>query len=83
MTKWNEFVPEEIEYDFENDKLWNHRITLEEAVQCFYNNFQVRSNKKYKDRFKLLGYSDGGRYLCIIFQLKKERSIRIITGWEV
>jgi hypothetical protein len=25
MPKWNQFIPDEIEYDFENDKLRVHR----------------------------------------------------------
>lgn len=83
MPKWNEFFPSEIEYDFENDKLHSHRITLNEAVQCFYNEFTIRRNKRYKDRYKLLGTTDSGRKICIIFQLKKRNIIRIITGWEV
>jgi uncharacterized DUF497 family protein len=82
MPKWNEFIPSEIEYDFEKDKLHVHRITIEEAVQCFFNEYQVRKNKKYTDRYKLLGCTDAGRCLCIIFQLKQNRVVRIITGWE-
>jgi uncharacterized DUF497 family protein len=83
MTRWDQFTPREIEYDFENDELRAHHITLDEAVQCFYNTFSVRKNKKYQDRFKLVGKTDGGRNRCIIFQLKKSRVVRIITGWEV
>jgi uncharacterized DUF497 family protein len=83
MTKWNEISPEEFEYDFENDELSAHYIHFDEAVQCFYNKFSVRRNKKHKDRFKLLGNTDSGRKLCIIFQLKKPVVIRIITGWEI
>jgi uncharacterized DUF497 family protein len=82
MTKWNEFVPEEIEYDFENDKLQKHGLTIDESVQCFYNPYTIRKNKKYNDRFKMIGKTDAGRTLCIIFQLKKKKTIRIITGWE-
>jgi uncharacterized DUF497 family protein len=83
MTKWNQLVPEIIEYDFHNDELHAHRIVIDEAVQCFYNRFAVRRNKSYHDRFKLIGITDAGRRLCIIFQLKKKSTIRIITGWEV
>jgi uncharacterized DUF497 family protein len=82
MPKWNEFIPAGIEYDYEKDKLHVHGISIEEAGQCFFNDFQVRRNKKYKDRFKLLGFSDAGRSLCIIFQLKRNNIVRIITGWE-
>ncbi len=80
--KWNEFTPDIIEYDHDNDELYAHHVTLDEAVQCFYSEFTIMRNKKYKDRFKLLGVSDSGRRLCIIFQLKKRGTVRIITGWE-
>ena len=83
MTKWNEFVPDQIEYDFENDKLHNHGLTIDETAQCFYNSYVIRKNKKFKDRFKMIGRTDQGRMLCIIFQLKKKTTIRIITGWEI
>ncbi len=83
MPKWNEFVPSTIEYDFDNDELSFHGIDVNEAVQCFYNEYTIRKNKKFIDRFKLLGRTDGGRKLCIIFQLKKERIVRIITGWDI
>lgn len=83
MPKWNEFTPEEVEYDFDGDKLHAHSVTIEEACQCFFNRFEIRKNKKYKDRFKLLGYTDSGRHLCVIFHLKSKKTVRIITGWEV
>ena len=83
MPKWNEFLPSEIEYDFENDKLHRHHVTIEEVAQCFYNRYTVRKNKKYQDRFKLIGTSDSGRSLCVIFQLKDSEVVRVITGWEV
>jgi uncharacterized DUF497 family protein len=83
MTKWNQFVPEVIEYDFDHDELHAHRVSIDEAVQCFYNRFVIRRNKSFHDRFKLIGVTDAGRHLCIIFQLKKKSTVRIITGWEV
>jgi uncharacterized DUF497 family protein len=83
MPKWNEFVPSDFEYDFENDELQGHHVTIDEAVQCFSHNFAIRRNKRFRDRFKLLGNTDTGRNLCIIFQLKRSNVIRIITGWEV
>lgn len=83
MPKWNEFIPKQIEYDLEKDKLKNHHVTIEEAVQCFYNNYSIRKNKKYKERYKLLGYTDAGRSLCVIFQLKRNETVRIITGWDI
>ena len=83
MPKWNVFIPSEIEYDFEKDKLNVHRISIDEAVQCFYNNYVVRRNKSYKDRYKLFGVTDAGRSLCIIFQLKPNNIVRVITGWDI
>jgi uncharacterized DUF497 family protein len=83
MTKWNQFIPDVIEYDFENDKLHVHQVTINEASQCFFNPYTIRSNKNYKDRFKLIGKTDFNRDLCIIFQLKKRKTVRIITGWEI
>lgn len=81
--KWSEFLPSEFEYDEENDKLANHSVTLEEVVQCFFNDFTVRRNKRFKDRWQLIGRTDGGRQLKIIFQLKPKRIVRIITGWPI
>ena len=44
---------------------------------------QVRRNKKYKDRYQLVGGTLGGRKLKIIFQLKPRNVVRIITGWAL
>jgi uncharacterized DUF497 family protein len=83
MPKWNKFTPSDFEYDFERDKLAAHRVTFEEAVECFFSDFEVRRNKNYRDRYQLIGYSLGGRRLKIIFQLKPGNVVRIITGWPV
>jgi uncharacterized DUF497 family protein len=83
MVEWNRFVPADFEYDFENDKLGVHRVTFEEAVECFFSDFEVRRNRSYKDRYQLIGNTIGGRKLKIIFQLKAGRIVRIITGWEI
>jgi uncharacterized DUF497 family protein len=83
MVDWNRFVPADFEYDFENDKLGAHKVTFEEAVECFFSDFEVRRNKSYKDRYQLIGNTIGGRKLKIIFQLRAGRIVRIITGWEI
>ena len=83
MVKWNDFVPSDFEEDENIDrKLAVHQIRFEEAVECFYNGFEVRRNKSFSDRFQLMGTTDAGRYLKIIFQLKPDNVVRIITGWE-
>lgn len=84
MVNWNRIRFEDFEDDDEiREKLHVHRISFEEVVQCFYNPFQVRRNKKFKDRFQLIGKTDGRRRLKIIFQLKGGNRVRIITGWDI
>lgn len=80
---WSKFEPTDFEYDFENDELFAHRISIKEAVECFYNDFEIRRNKSFKDRYQLVGETFGGRKLKIIFQLKENNIVRIITGWEI
>ena len=70
---WSKFEPTDFEYDFQRDELFAHRITFKEAVECFYNDFEIRRNKSFKDRFQLIGETFGGRKLKIIFQLKPDR----------
>ena len=83
MVKWDRFTPSDFEHDFENDKLAAHRLTFGEVVECFFSDFQIRRNKKYKDRYQLIGATLGGRKLKIIFQLKPNNVVRIITGWPL
>jgi len=83
MPNWHRFTPANFEYDFENDKLAAHRITFNEAVECFFSDYEVHRNKKYKDRYQLVGRTIGGRSLEIIFQLKPGNVVRIITGWPL
>ena len=83
MVRWNNFTPSDIEYDFESDKLAAHNITFDEAVACFFSDFQIRKNKRHKDRYQLIGPTFGGRKLKIIFQLKPDKVVRIITGWRL
>jgi uncharacterized DUF497 family protein len=83
MVNWRRFTPADFEYDFERDKLAAHRVTFEEAVECFFSEFEVRRNKTFRDRYQLVGRTVGGRRLKIIFQLKPGSVVRIITGWDV
>lgn len=83
MVDWSHFIPTDFEYDFENDKLAVHGVKFEEAIECFFSNFQVRRNKSYQDRYQLTGKTLGGRRLKIIFQLKPNNVVRIITGWQI
>ncbi|PYS80948.1 MAG: hypothetical protein DMF67_18625 [Acidobacteria bacterium] len=83
MVNWRRFTPTDFECDFEKDKLAAHCITFDEAVECFFSDFEVRRNKSYRDRYQLIGRTIGGRRLKIIFQLKSGNVVRIITGWEI
>ena len=83
MVNWQYFEPSNFEYDFEQDKLASHHVMFDEAVECFFSNYEVRRNKRYRDRYQLIGRTIGGRKLKIIFQLKPKNIVRIITGWPI
>jgi uncharacterized DUF497 family protein len=83
MANWHRFVPSGFEYDFERDKLGAHHVAFDEAVECFFNDFEIRRDKGFADRYQLTGRTDGGRRLKIIFQLKRNSVVRIITGWPI
>jgi uncharacterized DUF497 family protein len=83
MPNWKSFVPSDFEYDWENDKLGEHGVTFEEAYQTFFNDRHIGPNKGFSDRYTLIGESNGGRKLKIIFQLKPVNVVRIITGWPI
>jgi len=83
VVNWQRFTPADFEYDFEHDELVAHHVTFDEAVECFFSDFEVRRNKSYRDRYQLLGRTLGGQTLKIIFQLKPGRIVRIITGWDI
>ena len=80
--RWDQFVPSEFEYDWEKDKLREHHVTFGEAIEAFFNDYQIRRNKRFRDRWQLIGQTDSGRRLKIIFQLKPGDVVRIITGWQ-
>ena len=83
MVNWQYFEPSNFEYDFEQNKLASHHVMFDEAVECFFSNYEVRRNKRYPDRYQLIGRTIGGRKLKIIFQLKPKNIVRIITGWPI
>jgi uncharacterized DUF497 family protein len=79
VVNWHHFEPSDFEYDFEQDKLAAHHVTFEEAVESFFSDYKVRRNKRYLDRYQLIGQTIGGRKLKIIFQLKPKNIVRIIS----
>ena len=83
MVNWHRFTLTDFEYDFERDELAAHHVSIEEAVECFFSDFEISRNKSYRDRYQLLGSTIGGRRLKVIFQLKPGDVVRIITGWSI
>jgi hypothetical protein len=41
MVNWRSFTPTDFEYDFERDELASHRVTFEEAVECFFSDSET------------------------------------------
>jgi len=80
---WSRFIPSDFEYDWESDKLAEHGVSFEEAVETFFSDYEVRRNKRFRDRYQLIGRTEGGRRLRKIFQLKPKKVVRIITGWPL
>jgi len=83
VVNWHRFEPSNFEYNFEQDKLATHQVTFDEEVECFFSDYEVHQNKQYQDRYQLIGRTMGGRKLKIIFQLKSNNIVRIITGWPI
>jgi len=83
LVDWHRFEPRDFEYDFERDKLSEHGVSFEEAIECFFGDYAVRRNKQFRDRFQLIGRTLAGRPLKVIFQVKAGDVIRIITGWPI
>jgi hypothetical protein len=55
LADWHRFAPSNFEYDFERDKLSAHRVTFNEAIECLFSDFEIRRNKKFRDRYQLIG----------------------------
>jgi uncharacterized DUF497 family protein len=83
VLNWRGFSPSDFEYDFERDKFSEHAVTFEEAVECFFSDFEIRRNKRFRDRYQLIGKSLVGRKLKLIFQVKSQGVVRIIAGWPL
>ena len=83
MVDWSRFTPSDLEYDFETANLAAHGVQFAEVVECFVGDFRVLRNKRFRDRYQLLGTTFGGRRLKVIFQLKPKGVVRIITGWPL
>ena len=84
MVDWARFEPSDFEYDDDADHLAEHGVSLEEAVECFYNEHVIRRNRRRdRSRWQLIGRTDAGRHLKIIFELRRGAVVRVITGWPL
>lgn len=80
---WQTFDPEEFDYEFNEDELAGHGVTVDEAIEVIWNGFQVFRNKGYHGGYQLIGRTDGGRRLKLIVYEKNTGLLRVITGWDV
>jgi uncharacterized DUF497 family protein len=80
---WQKFDPETYEYEFNEDELAGHDVSVDEAIEVIWNRFDVRRNKGYHGGYQLIGNTDAGRRLKLIAYEKAKGLIRVITGWDV
>jgi hypothetical protein len=83
LVYWQKFNPEEFEFEFDEDALVGHSVTIDEAIEVIWNGFEVRRNKRYHGGYQIVGFRDGGRQLKLIVYEKEQGVIRVITGWDV
>ena len=83
MVFWQKFDPDEFDFEFDEDELAGHRVTIDEAVEVIWNGFDVQRNKGYHGGHQLVGRTDAGRSLKLIVYEKSKGLIRVITGWDV
>ena len=73
--------------DFEWDEgnsqhiVLGHGIEPAEAEEVFALNLLFRKTKR--GHYAAMGPTLNGRYLVLIFEMKKQRVARVITGWDM
>jgi hypothetical protein len=70
--------------DGNESELWGHRIEPWEVEEVFLNDPVWRRNKRDRSGdYKMMGVSDGGRYLTIVVAVSPtDWSLRAVTGWD-
>lgn len=58
-----------------------HGILPEEAEEVFAVRPLFRKTKR--GHYLAMGPTIDGRYLTVVFELKKDRIVRVITGWDM
>ena len=59
------------------------RLPLRKQSSVSSQALRSAATSPYRDRYQLLGRTIGGRRLKVIFQLKPDNVVRIITGWPL
>jgi uncharacterized DUF497 family protein len=57
VARWHPFDPASFEYEFNEEKLAEHGVAVREAAEVFWNGFDVRRNKSFKDRYQVTSLS--------------------------
>lgn len=83
MVYWQQFDASQFGFEFDENELAGHGITIDEAIEVIWNGFEVRRNKRYHGGYQIIGTTDAGRQLKLIVYEKKKNVIRVITGWDV
>jgi uncharacterized DUF497 family protein len=83
VVNWTRFDPAQFDFEFNEEKLAAHEISVEEAAEVVWNDFHPVRHPKYDDRYILLGRTDGGRPLQLIAVVLGKQRLRIITGWPL
>jgi uncharacterized DUF497 family protein len=83
MVYWQKFDASQFNFEFDEDELAGHSVTIDEAFEVIWNGFEVRRNKRYHGGYQIIGTTDSGRQLKLIVYEKKKNVIRVITGWDV
>jgi uncharacterized DUF497 family protein len=82
VVNWNRFDPDDYDFEFVEEKLEAHNVTVEEAAECLLGRFRARRMKGLPLRYRILGRTESGRALMLIAGVDGRR-IRVITGWDL
>lgn len=72
----------EFEWDENNEDklLLRHKVSALEAEQCFAN---PHTRRREGDALLLLGITDGGRMLFLVYEQKPDGAVRVYSGREM
>lgn len=76
MVYWHKFDPSAFTYEFDEEELAGHDLTVDEAAEVFWNSFDVRRNKRRHGGYVLIGWTDAGRPVNLIVYEKSKGVIR-------